>query len=284
VVVLAGVAGAISFSHMAQLAAEHDQTGWRAVAFPLSVDGLELVASLDILARRRVGQRPGLLPWTALVVGTAASLAANVAVGGDDLVGRLLAGWPAVALLVSIKLLFEMFDHDEGGTDGRDDQRTSSVRGDVPGTVRGPVGTSSPSSGTSVARRTVEVGSSAPDAVAGRLGRSVESGGGPAAPADVRGVADLISAARAARIALAAEGRSLSRDALADRIRDDGHAVSNARASLSTRILRAEESATSPTPCRYTSDASEQPNDTSHDSIGSLPVLGGITTVDQRPQ
>jgi hypothetical protein len=37
-------------------------------------------------------------------VGTAASLAANVAVGGHDVAGRALAGWPAVSLLVSVKL------------------------------------------------------------------------------------------------------------------------------------------------------------------------------------
>jgi hypothetical protein len=54
-------------------------------------------------------------------------------------------------------------------------------------------------------------------------------------------VANLIPAARAARTALAADGRSLSRDALADRMRDDGHGVSNARASLLVKILRAEE-------------------------------------------
>lgn len=64
--------------------------------------------------------------------------------------------------------------------------------------------------------------------------------GDQAAPVDIRTVADLIPAARAARTALAADGRSLSRDALADRMRDDGHGVSNARASLLVKILRAE--------------------------------------------
>jgi hypothetical protein len=40
--------------------------------------------------------------------------------------------------------------------------------------------------------------------------------------------------------ALADAGRSLSRDALADQMRDDGHGVSNARASQLLRILRAD--------------------------------------------
>jgi hypothetical protein len=60
----------------------------------------------------------------------------------------------------------------------------------------------------------------------------------------VRDVADLIPAARAARAALAASGRRLSRDALADRMRDDGHAVSNARACLLVKILKAEDTVT----------------------------------------
>lgn len=41
------MAGAISYSHMRQLAAAHGDTGWHAHAFPLSVDGVEIVASLD---------------------------------------------------------------------------------------------------------------------------------------------------------------------------------------------------------------------------------------------
>ena len=95
VAALAGVAGAISYSHMARLAALHDQLGWKATTFPISVDGVEAVASLYVLGQRRAGRPAGWLPWTALLVGTAASLAANVAVGGHDPVGRLLAGWPA---------------------------------------------------------------------------------------------------------------------------------------------------------------------------------------------
>jgi hypothetical protein len=54
-------------------------------------------------------------------------------------------------------------------------------------------------------------------------------------------VANLIPAARAARAALARDGRSLSRDNLADAMRDDGTGVSNARASLLLKILKAEQ-------------------------------------------
>ncbi len=60
----------------------------------------------------------------------------------------------------------------------------------------------------------------------------------------VRDVADLIPAARTARAAITASGRGLSREALADRMRDDGHGVSNARASLLVKILKAEDTTT----------------------------------------
>ena len=52
--------------------------------FPLSADGIEIVASLVLLADRRAARRSGALAWTALIVGTVGSLAANVAVARPD--------------------------------------------------------------------------------------------------------------------------------------------------------------------------------------------------------
>jgi hypothetical protein len=57
----------------------------------------------------------------------------------------------------------------------------------------------------------------------------------------VRTVAHLIPAARAARAALAETGLSLSRDHLADVMRDQGHGVSNERACLLLKTLKAEQ-------------------------------------------
>ncbi len=71
------------------------------------------------------------LPWVALTAGTFASLAANVAVGGSDLIGRAVAGWPALALLVAIKLLAGLVDtSDRGGSCGRDHAVDSPPVGD----------------------------------------------------------------------------------------------------------------------------------------------------------
>jgi hypothetical protein len=104
-VILVGLVAAIaSYSHMHQLA-RHAGEGWRAVLLPLSVDGMLVAASLVLLVRRRAGQPGGVLPWFALVLGLAASLAANIAAAEPTLVGRLVAGWPPVAFGLAYELL-----------------------------------------------------------------------------------------------------------------------------------------------------------------------------------
>lgn len=104
VVLVAAVAAVASFDHQRELAVLAGE-GWRAWLLPLSVDGLVVAASMTLLASRRAGQRPGVLPWLSLVLGVAASLAANVAAAEPTLVGRLVAAWPPVALLLAFELL-----------------------------------------------------------------------------------------------------------------------------------------------------------------------------------
>ncbi|MBL7261346.1 DUF2637 domain-containing protein [Actinoplanes sp. LDG1-01] len=237
VAALAIVAGAISFSHMRELATHHGQLGWKSYAFPISVDGLEIVASLYLVAQRRAGRPTGWVPWLTLIIGTAASLAANVAVGGADVVGKLLAGWPALSMLVSVKLLFAMFDHEpEGGHREivRDDQRTAVPVTDGPEIVpRSGLGDSAPSATDPAERAAATPAASTP-----RDNRCEVD------PVDVRAVAHLIPAARGARATLAEAGQSLSRDHLADALRDLGHGVSNERASVLLKILKTEQKAT----------------------------------------
>src|SRR3954449_5403021 len=97
VVGLAGVAGAISYSHMAELARLHGEVGWRAHAFPVSVDGIEIVASLVLLAHRRGGQSARLV-----AVGGAGGRHGGESCrerrgGRIGPGGAARAGWPAVA-------------------------------------------------------------------------------------------------------------------------------------------------------------------------------------------
>jgi hypothetical protein len=56
---LAVIADAINYSHMRQPAQDHGQAGWHAYAFPLSVDGIEIVASPGPAGRRRLASLPG---------------------------------------------------------------------------------------------------------------------------------------------------------------------------------------------------------------------------------
>jgi Protein of unknown function (DUF2637) len=82
----------------------HGQPGWVAALTPLSVDGMIVAASTTLLADSR-GGRGGILPWVLLAVGSAASLAANVAVAEPTMTGRVIAAWPSFSLIVAYELL-----------------------------------------------------------------------------------------------------------------------------------------------------------------------------------
>lgn len=102
---LALIAGTVSYLHMHMLVVRHGQPGWVAALTPLSVDGMIVAASATLLADSRAGERGGALPWTLLVVGSAASLAANVAVTQPTAAGRVIAAWPSFALIGAYELL-----------------------------------------------------------------------------------------------------------------------------------------------------------------------------------
>jgi len=103
---VAGVAAVASYEHMRALAGAAGE-GWRAWLLPVSVDGLAVAASMTMLVRRRSGLPAGALPWVALLLGLGASLAANVAAAEPSAVGRLVAAWPPVALLLAYELLLQ---------------------------------------------------------------------------------------------------------------------------------------------------------------------------------
>ncbi|MGW2329257.1 DUF2637 domain-containing protein [Streptomyces sp. NPDC001700] len=101
VLVQAVIAAALSFAHLHDLASAAGQTGWKAWAYPISVD-LLLVAAWK---RLRSGSSKA-AAWCWFVVALVASLGANVATAGLlDLTDVpawlriLVAGWPAVAFL-----------------------------------------------------------------------------------------------------------------------------------------------------------------------------------------
>jgi hypothetical protein len=58
-----------------------------------------IASSMPLLADSRTGQPAGLLPGALLASGSAASLAANVAVAEPTPYGGVIAAWPSFALI-----------------------------------------------------------------------------------------------------------------------------------------------------------------------------------------
>ncbi|MFD8324901.1 DUF2637 domain-containing protein [Streptomyces lydicus] len=101
VLVQAVIAAALSFAHLHDLAVAAGQDGWKAWAYPVSVD-LLLVAAWK---RLRSGQSKA-AGWSWFLVALAASLGANIATAGlldlshvPPWLRVLVAGWPAAAFL-----------------------------------------------------------------------------------------------------------------------------------------------------------------------------------------
>ncbi|MFB7554539.1 DUF2637 domain-containing protein [Streptomyces brevispora] len=101
VLVQAVIAGALSFAHLHDLAAAAGQDGWKAWAYPISVD-LLLVAAW----RRLRSDGPSRLAWCWFLIALVASLGANVATAGLLDLGDvpawlriLVAAWPALAFM-----------------------------------------------------------------------------------------------------------------------------------------------------------------------------------------
>jgi Protein of unknown function (DUF2637) len=107
VLAVAVVAAVASYDHQRALAALAGG-GWRAWLLPVSVDGLVVAASMSMLVRRRAGVPAGSLAWASLLAGIGASLAANVAAADPTAIGRLVAAWPPVALLLAWELLMQV--------------------------------------------------------------------------------------------------------------------------------------------------------------------------------
>ncbi|TKT01291.1 DUF2637 domain-containing protein [Streptomyces lasalocidi] len=101
VLIQAVIAGALSFAHLHDLAAAAGQDGWKAWAYPVSVDLLMVAAW-----RRLRSEGPSRLAWCWFVVALFASLGANIATAGfldladpPALLRLGVAGWPALAFL-----------------------------------------------------------------------------------------------------------------------------------------------------------------------------------------
>jgi len=163
---------------------------------------------LVLLADRRAGRKSGWPPWAALTIGTAASLAANIVTAQAGAVSRVIAGWPAVALLIAVKLLSGILEHRAAAGDPAAVTAQDSAR---PG-----------------------------DPVMPQAGRRRAAAGrarGGLVPGNVTGWEQ---AAKAVRDELRRDGRPPTRDALAGGLRAAGYPVRNSRLTPLLAALRAE--------------------------------------------
>ncbi|MER5378420.1 DUF2637 domain-containing protein [Streptomyces sp. NPDC002553] len=131
VLVQAVIAGALSFAHLHDLAAAAGQDGWKAWAYPISVD-LLLVAAW----RRLRSEGPSRLAWCWFLIALFASLGANVATAGflnladpPALLRLGIAGWPALAFLGGT-LLAHSAGHPTPSPDGTTDAPASDSKPD----------------------------------------------------------------------------------------------------------------------------------------------------------
>ncbi|WP_246561501.1 DUF2637 domain-containing protein [Streptomyces roseirectus] len=121
--VVAGVAAYASYVHQREFALQGGADRVSASLWPLSVDGLLLLAAVGLLrpAQTRV-RRARAAIWSAFLLGIVVSLAANVAAAPAlEWKPVLVAGWPPVALLLSVELLV----HRPGPVDQEEKEETA---------------------------------------------------------------------------------------------------------------------------------------------------------------
>ncbi|MER7456323.1 DUF2637 domain-containing protein [Micromonospora sp. NPDC126480] len=234
---IGGAAGAASFTHVHDVAAGHGQPGWLAWANSVVLELMSIAAGLELRRNRRLGKSVA-FPATVLVVAVSLSLAAQVVEAEASVIGWIAAALPALGFLAMVKIALGRADPAPPHPTAQPARGSAlTVDASVPDT-RPPV----PVAAAAVRDSATAVPAVAdqPPAVPDR--RDDEASTGECGPE----VAALVPAARTAARTLTAEGTPLSRKALAQQLRADGHQLSNATASALVRVLRAET--TPPTP------------------------------------
>jgi Protein of unknown function (DUF2637) len=105
--IVAGVAAYGSYHHQRDFALQGGADPTTAAMWPLSVDGLLLLATVGLLkSGQQASRRVRLAVWLSFLLGIAVSLAANIA-AAPTLAWQpvLVAGWPPIALLLAAELL-----------------------------------------------------------------------------------------------------------------------------------------------------------------------------------
>lgn len=102
---VAAIAAWSSYSHMVDVALAFGERPEVAYALPFSVDGMLIVASVVMVDDKRRSHRVRPVARLAFTAGVLASVAANVAAAQPSAGARIVAAWPAVALLLVVEML-----------------------------------------------------------------------------------------------------------------------------------------------------------------------------------
>lgn len=103
--IVGGIAAYGSYWHQVAVAAIAGERAELAHLIPLSVDGVMVVASVVMVDDRAAGRKPRISAKIGFAIGIVASIAANVSSAQPTWLGRAVAAWPALALLLVVEML-----------------------------------------------------------------------------------------------------------------------------------------------------------------------------------
>lgn len=142
VVVIALSAAALSYAGLHRLSVQAGVHPHLAVLVPVVVDGMILCGMLAVLYTVLTGLSAR-YPWLIVLLGVVASTFGNVLAAPDDVVSRVLHGFPPVALALVLELALSVVRHRAGlpTTSQARRQRTSSMveAGTAPSSTSGQV-------------------------------------------------------------------------------------------------------------------------------------------------
>jgi hypothetical protein len=102
---VATIAGAASWEHIASVALGSGERPWVAYSLPAAIDGLILVGVAALLEDKRAGRVGRASARVAIVVGVLATLGANLASAEPTITARLVAISAPVSFLLSVEVL-----------------------------------------------------------------------------------------------------------------------------------------------------------------------------------
>lgn len=217
---IGAAAAAASFTHVHDVAQAHGQPGWLAWADAVVLELMSVAGGLELRRRKRLGARLW-FPAVVLVVAVVLSLGAQVVEAEPSVIGWIAAALPAVGFLAMVKIALGRADPGP-----HDQSQTAAAVPDGPGRPQQPT--------------------------------AAADDGPPPAGID-EDVRDLLPVARKAADDLARQGRPLSREALAEVLRRQGHAMSNARASALVKLIREQPASAEPDDESDTAEQNDPP-------------------------